>query len=146
MAIFIERDEFVQKLTQEENDMGFITTLEELHAYRSTKLTPSEIENLKNTVPALHHEIKELTESLGKSYDKIGELKSLLFDGTPALMTSAIGLLPVNSPGLRMAVDEITRLKAENYKLNSDIDKAIDEIIASDVYCKIIKRIMEQRK
>ena len=49
-----------------------------------------------------------------------------------AFMTSPIGDLPINSDGLRKAVDEITRLNNEIAKLTEDRDKCIKTL--EDIY------------
>lgn len=49
-----------------------------------------------------------------------------------AFMTSPIGDLPINSDGLRVAVDEIARLNKEIVKLKEDREKCINTL--SDHY------------
>lgn len=49
-----------------------------------------------------------------KQLDEIVSMTSL---ENCAYMTSPIGMLPINSHGLRLAVDEIALLKAENERL-----------------------------
>jgi hypothetical protein len=49
---------------------------------------------------------------------------------TNAFMTSSIGDLPINSEGLRKAVDEIARLKSENAALKERLEKCVELPIA----------------